>query len=163
MFSAHSRRGGPKQTGTALAQTKRKKPTIRKKATVVKPVAKPAVKLYTVDNGTVFRVRINDLLSSKTAKVGDTFRTTLTEPVYSNAGVVVMPVGTIVNGRVDTVTPAKKGGNPGQIAVSFVSVRLPDGSTRAINGSHTELSTKDAKSDKESRRTCRICGRTYRQ
>ncbi len=133
---------------STLAQTK-KKPTIRRKAPVVKPTVKPTVKLYTVDSGTVFRVRMNDLLSSKTAKVGDTFRTTLTEPVYSNTGIVVMPVGSIVTGKVDTVVAAKKGGNPGQIGVSFVSVKLPDGSTRAINGSLTELNTKDAKSDNE--------------
>ncbi len=135
--------------GSALSQTK-KKPTIRRKTTTVKTAPKPAVKLYTVGSGTVFRVRMNDLLSSKTAKVGDTFRTTLTEPAYSSTGVVVMPVGTLVTGKVDRVVPAKKGGNPGQIAVSFVSVKLPDGSTRAINGSLTELNTKQAKSDNES-------------
>lgn len=135
--------------GSAFGQTK-KKPTIRRKAPVTKPAVKPAVKLYTVETGTVFRVRMNDLLSSKTAKVGDTFRTTLTEPGYSGTGVVVMPVGTIITGKVDSVTPAKKGGNPGQISVSFVSMKLPDGSTRAMNGSLTELNTKDAKSDNES-------------
>ncbi len=136
-------------TASVSAQTK-KKPVIRRKAPVVKKTVKPAVKLYSVESGTVFRVRMNDLLSSKTAKVGDTFRTTLTEPAYSGTGVVVMPVGTIITGKVDSVTPAKKGGNPGQIAVSFIAVKLPDGSTRAINGSLTELSTKDAKSDNES-------------
>ncbi len=135
--------------GDAFSQTK-KKPTIRRKTTTVKPAPKPQVKLYTVASGTVFRVRMNDLLSSKTAKVGDTFRTTLTEPAYSSTGVVVMPVGTLITGKVDSVVPAKKGGNPGQIAVSFISVKLPDGLTRAINGSLTELNTKQAKSDNES-------------
>lgn len=135
--------------GAASAQTK-KKPVLKKKTTVTKPAPKPAVKLYAVDAGTVFRVRMNDLLSSKTAKAGDTFRTTLTEPAYSSTGIVVMPVGTIITGKVDSVTPAKKGGDPGQISVSFISVKLPDGSTRTINGSLTELNTKDAKSDNES-------------
>lgn len=132
----------------SFAQT-RKKPVIRKRPATTKP-ATPTVKLYRVGTGTVMRVRMSDTISSKTAKVGDTFRTTLTEAVRSDSGVLVMPEGTIVTGRIDTVVKAKKGGDPGQIGVSFVSVRLPNGSTRAINGSLTDLNTKDAKSDNES-------------
>src|SRR5215213_4291730 len=130
-----------------LAQ--RKKPVIRKKTTVRKTV-KPPVKLYTVSTGTTFRVRMNNSISSKTARVGDTFTTTVTEPVYSNTGQVVIPTGSTVTGRVDSVIPAKKGGDPGQIGVRFTSVRLPSGSSRSINGSLTDLDSKSAKSDNES-------------
>src|SRR5215213_3015465 len=105
-----------------LAQ--RRKPVIRKKTTVRKTVVKPTVKLYTVSSGTTFRVRMNNTISSKTARVGDTFSTTVTEPVYSNTGEVVIPTGSTVTGRVDSVVAAKKGGNPGQIGVSFTSVRV---------------------------------------
>lgn len=135
----------------ASAQT-RKKPVIKKSTTVKKttPVAKPVVRVYTVDTGTVFRVRMNGTISSKTAKVGDKFTANVTEPIYSNGGVVVMPTGSVVTGRVDTVVAAKKGGEPGQIGVSFVSVKLPSGATRAINGSLTDLDSKNAKSDNES-------------
>jgi hypothetical protein len=136
--------------GAADVLAQRRKPVIRKKTTVRKTVKKPAVKLYTVSTGTVFRVRMNNNISSKTAKVGDRFTTTVTEPVYSSTGVVVIPTGSTVTGRVDSVIPAKKGGNPGQIGVSFTSVKLPTGSTRSINGSLTDLNTKDAKSDSES-------------
>jgi hypothetical protein len=93
---------------------------------------------------------MNNNISSKTAKVGDTFETTVTEPIYSNAGVVVAPVGSIIKGRIDSVVPAAKGGKPGQIGVSFISLKLPNGITRAINGSLTDLDEKDAKSDNES-------------
>jgi hypothetical protein len=136
--------------GAADSMAQRKKPVIRKKTTVKKTVVRPTVKLYTVSTGTTFRVRMNNTLSSKTARVGDTFTTTVTEPVYSNTGQVVIPTGSTVTGRVDSVVPAKKGGNPGQIGVSFKSVRLPSGSTRAINGSLTDLDSKSAKSDNES-------------
>ncbi|HEY0428887.1 MAG TPA: hypothetical protein VGC76_13985 [Pyrinomonadaceae bacterium] len=135
----------------ALAQ-RRKKPVIRKKTTVVKRttvVKKPVVSLYTVQKGEVFRVRMNETLSSKTARVGDRFTTTVTEPVYSSTGVIVIPTGSKVTGRVDAVTPAKKGGDPGTIGVSFISVQLPNGAVRAINGSLTDLDTKKAKSDNE--------------
>lgn len=135
--------------GASETMAQKKKPVIRKKTTV-KRVVKPTVKLYTVSTGTTFRVRMNDNISSKTAKVGDRFTTTVTEPVYSSTGVVVIPTGSTVTGRVDSVLAAKKGGNPGQIGVSFISVKLPTGSTRSINGSLTDLNTKDGKSDNES-------------
>jgi hypothetical protein len=135
--------------GASDVLAQRKKPVIRKKTTVRKTV-KPTVKLYTVSTGTTFRVRMNNSISSKTARVGDTFTTTVTEPVYSNTGQVVIPTGSVVTGRVDSVIPAKKGGDPGQIGVRFTSVRLPTGSTRSINGSLTDLDSKTAKSDSES-------------
>jgi hypothetical protein len=135
--------------GATETMAQKKKPVLRKKTTV-KKVVKPTVKLHTVSTGTTFRVRMNNNISSKTARVGDKFTTTVTEPVYSSTGVVVIPTGSTVTGRVDSVIPAKKGGNPGQIGVTFISVRLPSGSTRSINGSLTDLNTKDAKSDNES-------------
>ena len=136
--------------GAADVLAQRKKPVIRKKTTVRKTVVRPAANLYTVSSGTTFRVRMNNTISSKTARVGDTFSTTVTEPVYSSTGQVVIPTGSTVTGRVDSVTAAKKGGDPGQIAVRFTSVRLPSGKTRAINGSLTDLDSKSAKSDNES-------------
>ncbi len=136
--------------GASETLAQKKKPVIRKKTTVRKTVVRPTVKLYTVSSGTTFRVRMNNGISSKTARVGDTFTTTVTEPVYSNTGEVVIPTGSTVTGRVDSVLAAKKGGNPGQIGVTFTSVRVPTGRTRAINGSLTDLDSKSAKSDNES-------------
>jgi hypothetical protein len=136
--------------GASETMAQRKKPVIRKKTTVRKTVVRPTARLYTVSTGTTFRVRMNNSISSKTARVGDTFTTTVTEPVYSSTGVVVIPTGSTVTGRVDSVLAAKKGGDPGQIGVRFTSVRLPTGSSRAINGSLTDLDSKSAKSDNES-------------
>ncbi|MBA2335036.1 MAG: hypothetical protein H0V90_08875 [Blastocatellia bacterium] len=131
------------------AQTRRR-PVIRKstvRKVPVRRVAAPA--LYTVSSGKRFRVRMNDTLSSKTARVGERFTGTITEPVYSNTGVVVIPSGSEIIGRVNSVRPAAKGGKPGQIDASFVQVKLPNGRTRAINGSLTDLYSDDAKSDSE--------------
>lgn len=126
----------------------KRKPVLRKPAPkpVVKPVAEP---VYAVESGTVLRVRMNSTITSKSAIVGSTFTTTVTEPVYSTTGVIVVPTGSIVTGRVDSVTPAAKGGKPGTIDVSFTQVRLPNGKLRAINGSLTDLDSKSAKSDNE--------------
>ncbi|MBL8123437.1 MAG: hypothetical protein KIT61_01805 [Pyrinomonadaceae bacterium] len=127
------------------AQTK-KKPVIRKRTIVKRP---PAPKLYTVAAGKRIRVRLNDELSSKTAKVGDRFTVTVREPVYSTTGAVVIPEGSEITGRVDAVTKAQKKGKPGTLDVSFIQVELPNGTKRAISGSLTELNADDAKSDNE--------------
>lgn len=105
--------------------------------------------LYTVESGSIIRVRMNETLSSKEARTGDTFTTNVTEPVYSNNGVVVIPTGSTIVGRVDSVSKAKKGGDPGTIDVSFTQVKLPNGTNRVINGSLTSLDSKSAKSDNE--------------
>ena len=112
--------------------------------------AGPGAAVHGARNGENIRVRMNGTISSKTATVGQRFNTTVTEPVYSSTGVVVVPVGSTIIGRVDSVQPAVKGGKPGQISVSFVQIRLPNGRTRAINGSLTDLDTDKARSDNES-------------
>ncbi len=131
-------------TFDAQAQTKRR-PVIRKA-----PVRKaPSQNLFVVEKGKKFRVRMESTISSKTAKAGDQFTATVTEPVYSTNGAVVIPASSEVVGRVDSSKPAEKGGKPGQIDVSFIKVKLPNGKTHAINGSLTDLDSDDAKSDSE--------------
>lgn len=132
--------------GSAMAQVK-KKPVLKKKPVVI--VKKPVIKYYSVPAGETLRVRMDQTLSSKTARVGDTFTTTTIDPVYSSTGVIVIPAGSKVAGRVDQVVAAAKGGKPGTIDVTFVEVRLPNGSKKLINGSLTDLDTKKAKSDSE--------------
>lgn len=134
---------------TALpAFSQAKKPVLTRKP-VAKKKAVYKVPVYSVETGTTMRSRMNETLSSKTAKVGNTFTATITEPVYSTNGVVVIPVGSKVTGRVDSVKPAAKSGKPGEIGVSFTQVRLPNGKVRAINGSLTDLEGKTS-SDNES-------------
>ena len=130
--------------GAASAQ---RKPVLRRKTVVKKVYVKP-VPVFTVASGTVLRARMNQTLSSKTARVGSTFNVTVTEPVYSTNGVVVIPTGSTLVGRVNSVRAAANGGKPGEIDASFISVRLPNGRSRAINGSLTEL-TGNTSSDNE--------------
>jgi hypothetical protein len=138
-------------TVDSFSQTKktttRKKPALKK--TTKKTAVKPAVKLYTVEQGQVIRIRMNGTISSKTSRVGDTFSTTVTEPVYSNTGVIVLPVGSSVTGKITALTPAAKGGKPGSIDVDFIEVKTPIGTRYAINGDLTELDSKTAKSNNE--------------
>jgi hypothetical protein len=128
----------------ASAQTKRR-PVVRRAA--VKRA--PAPKLFSVAAGKRVRVRMNQELTSKTAKVGDRFTVTVTEPVYATGGSVVIPVGSEIVGRVDSVTKAANKGKPGALDVSFIRVDLPNGTKRVMSGSLTELNADDAKSDEE--------------
>lgn len=130
----------------ASAQTKKRRPVIRKASTVKRA---PAPRLYTVATGKRIRVRMNEELTSKTARVGDRFTVTVREPVYSTTGAVVIPEGSEIVGRVDSVTRAANKGKPGALDVSFVRVDLPNGTKRVISGSLTELNADDAKSDNE--------------
>lgn len=134
--------------GSADTFAQTRKPVLKKRP-VAKKSVRPAIPVYTVASGTTLRVRMNTTITSKTARVGDTFSATVTEPVYSTTGVVVIPTGSTVVGRVDSVTAAAKGGKVGTIDASFTSVRLPNGRLRAINGSLADLDSKSAKSDNE--------------
>ncbi len=138
--------------GFAQKKTTKKKPVLKPKTTTTaKKPAPPAPqpKTYEVKAGAKFRARINEELSSKTSKIGDTFTVTVVDPVYAEGGELVIPNGSIINGKVTEVTPAKKGGEPGTIDVEFVSVKLPNKKTFTINGSLTDLSEDSAKSDDE--------------
>ncbi|MDT7543055.1 MAG: hypothetical protein QOE33_2959 [Acidobacteriota bacterium] len=94
------------------------------------------------------RVRLNNELTSSTARVGDTFSTNTTEPVYAE-GVEVVPVGSKVWGRVSSVTRAGRR-TPGNISVRFTSIQLPNNARYPISGSLTTMQTDQVKSDNES-------------
>ena len=122
------------------SETWAQRPTLHRRTTHRRVVPrKPAEPLFSVPTGTIFRTRMNQTISSRTARVGDTFTATVTEPVYSSNGVVVVPVGSTLTGRVNMVRMADKGGKPGQIDASFTRLRLPNGRSHFINGSLTDV------------------------
>ena len=115
-----------------FAQTKKKRPIY-----------------YSVDANQVMRVRLNDELNSEKARIGDTFTSTLVDPVYSKNGVLIAPQGSTVGGRVINVQRAQKKGKPATLDVQFTSLTLPNGRQRAINGSLTDLESSTGTSDNE--------------
>lgn len=120
----------------SFSQTKKKRTT-------------PAVKYYTVPANQVMRVRLEDELDSEKARVGDTFTSTLVDPVYSKTGLLLAPQGSTVTGKVTYVQRAQKKGKPAEMNVQFTSLRLPNGYHRALNGSLTDLDSEKGKSDNE--------------
>jgi hypothetical protein len=133
----------------SLAQTRRK-PSLRRRAPVrrvVKPVV-PAPVYYNIHSGQIIRVRMNQTITSETARVGDQFTTTVMVPVYAS-GVELIPAGSEVIGRVVSVTRASRKSKAGSIGVHFVSLRLPTGIARAINGDLTDVTTSNVNADNE--------------
>lgn len=108
----------------------------------------PRVVYFTVPADTVIRVRMDTELNSKTARVGDRFSSTVSEPVYGRNGVTVIPVGSKIWGRVSSVKRAGRR-SPGQITAGFYQVELPSARTYAINGSLTSLQADDVNADNE--------------
>jgi hypothetical protein len=134
--------------GFAQKKTTKKRPTLKPKTTKTATTKTPAPKTYELKAGAKFRARMNEEISSKTSKVGDVFTVTVVDPMYADGGELVIPSGSIINGKVMQVTPAKRGGEVGVIDVEFVSVKLPNKKTHTINGTLTDLSA-EAKSDDE--------------
>ena len=112
--------------------------------------SKPKRTFYSVPANSTMHVRLNQDLGSEKARIGDTFTSTLVDPVYSSNGVVLAPQGSIVTGTVTHVQRAQKNGKPATMDVQFISLKLPNGYVRQINGSLTELnSSSGSSSDNE--------------
>jgi hypothetical protein len=130
----------------ASAQRRRPRRPVRRAAAT--RTVTPPVRYYTLGADQTIRVRMDNELNSKTARVGDRFSTTSTDPVYVS-GVEVIPAGSKVWGRVSSVKRAQRR-SPGTISVNFYSVELPNGVKHTISGSLSSLQADDVNADNES-------------
>ncbi|HXU07653.1 MAG TPA: peptidoglycan-binding protein, partial [Blastocatellia bacterium] len=91
---------------------------------------------WNIPPDTVISVQINGTLTSRTARVGDKFTAAVTVPVYVN-GKTVIPAGSVIEGRVTQVTPAKRMNRSGTIGVDFDDIVFPNGATVQLVGNLT--------------------------
>lgn len=89
--------------------------------------------IYQLPVGTIFQVQMDNGINSKVSSVNDTFTTTIVEPV-SVRGTVVVPIGTIIEGKVTKVKRAGIGNKNGSLQVSFETLTFADGEKREIKG-----------------------------
>ncbi len=89
--------------------------------------------IYQLQAGTIIRLQMDNEINSKVASVNDTFTTTLAVPVKVQE-TVVLPIGTVIEGRVTKVKRASYGGKGGNLEVSFQTLRLLNGGKREIEG-----------------------------
>ncbi len=133
----------------AFSQTRRTRRRSPRLGRYTRPVQQPSGPIYrTINTGQKFRVRMNEQLSSETARVGDRFTTTVVDPVYAG-GVEVVPAGSIIGGRVTEVKRAERRSKAGILGVSFVSLQLPTGLTRSLSGSLSDMSEERVSYDNE--------------
>ncbi|MDQ3667604.1 MAG: hypothetical protein M3410_13725 [Acidobacteriota bacterium] len=130
----------------ALGQSKRRPGLRRSTRAVVRKT--PPVTYYTLNSGQVIRVRMNQNITSETARIGDRFTTTVVDPVYAR-GLEVIPAGSSIVGQVRNVKRASRQSKAGTIEVHFVSLRLPTGIARTINGDLTEVTSESVSADNE--------------
>jgi hypothetical protein len=132
----------------ALGQTRRK-PRLRRRVPVrqvVKQIPPPIY--YNVNAGQIIRVRMNQTITSETARVGDRFSTTAVDPVYAG-GVEVIPASSQIIGQVTSVNRASRQSKAGTIGVHFISLQLPSGITRPLNGDLTDVNADNVIADNE--------------
>ena len=89
--------------------------------------------IYQLESGTKIRLKMETEINSKVFSVNDTFITKIAKPVVVRE-TIVLPVGTIIEGRVVKVEPSAIGGQSGKIEVVFESMRFADGGKRVIEG-----------------------------
>ena len=132
--------------GSVLPAEGQKRRRTRRRARVTRPAV--VVPTYVVAANTTIRVRMNEKISSKDAKVGDQFTTTVVDPVYVG-GVEVIPAASIITGSVTSVKRAARKSKPGTLGVGFISCRTPQDRVYLINGSLTSLDETEVNTDNE--------------
>jgi glycine zipper 2TM protein len=86
------------------------------------PPAAPA--MARLSAGTTMDIAATDTISSRTAKVGDTFTARVVADVKNGSGQVVIPAGSVVNGKITDVKPAPNPRTPGTLTLSVASVTV---------------------------------------
>ena len=84
-----------------------------------------------LDTGTDIQVRLEQPLSSRTARMEDRFEATVVRPVRSGSR-VVLPSGTRVRGIVQAAEPAERPAKAGRLDLAFDTLTLPGGSRMDI-------------------------------
>ena len=124
-----------RQTNPPAAQP----PAVRPPA-VRPPPPPPRPATRTLASGAKFDIAATDTISSRTAKVGDSFTARVVEDVKNAAGQVVIPAGAQVNGKITEVKPAPNPRTPGTLTLDVASVTV-GGKTYAIDAHVDSIET----------------------
>lgn len=95
--------------------------------------------MVSIPAGTELTLALDNALSSETSVAGDNFTATVVDSIVVD-GRNVIPEGSRIEGKITDATPAKRGAGEATLAMSFNSLRLPDGYRTNIVGSFQEVS-----------------------
>lgn len=104
------------------------------------PAPPPAPRMSRLGVGTKMDMAANDTISSRTAKVGDTFTAHIVEDVHDANGKVVIPAGSLVNAKITDVKPAPNPSTPGTLTVAITSVTVR-GTSYAVDAAVDSIET----------------------
>lgn len=117
---------------------------------LLKPVTDPDANIVTsvpdvpgqVNEGTPLRARLQNPLSTQTTQVGDTFLAELVQPVTQH-GVVLIPVGSQIKGRISAVHGGKRLTGRASIRLQPDFITFPDGTAHRIHAQLIDLDNFD--------------------
>ena len=89
--------------------------------------------IYKLEAGTKIQVQMDTEINSAVSGVNDTFTTKLSEPLKVRE-TIVLPVGTVIEGRITKAERAANGGKGGILSVRFETIRFENGEKREIEG-----------------------------
>lgn len=89
--------------------------------------------IYQLPAGTKIRVRMDNEINSKVSSENDTFIVKISEPLKVRES-VVLPIGTIIEGRVTKAKRAAFGKENGALEVIFETLQSSDGTRLRIEG-----------------------------
>jgi hypothetical protein len=89
--------------------------------------------IYRIPVGTRIRLRMEGAISSKFSTANDTFLARVAVPVVIR-DVTVLPVGTLVEGRITEASPAGLGSRNGQMDFRMETLKFSDEVNRSIDG-----------------------------
>lgn len=116
-------------------------PVTRPPAQRTNPPAPPKPPaLARLSAGTKMDIAATDTISSRTAKTGDAFSARVVEDVRNAAGRVVIPAGSLVNGKITDVKPSPNPSTPGTLTLSVASITVR-GTSYPIEASVDSLET----------------------
>ena len=117
---------------------------------LLKPSSDPDANIVTsvpdvpgqVNEATALRARLQNPLSTESTRVGDTFLAELVQPVTQH-GVVLIPVGSQIRGRVSAVHGGRRFTGRASIRLQPDFITFPDGTSRSIHAQLIDLDNFD--------------------
>jgi len=108
--------------------------------------------LEQVSEGTEINATLDTPLSTKTSKAGDRFTATVSDPVGSNSGAVVIPSGSRVEGEIAEEDEGKTLAalrDKGKLSLRFRDVVLPNGQALPLTGTLISVHDTSGKNTKK--------------
>lgn len=92
---------------------------------------------------TILTLQLETKLDSRSSRPADRFRSRLIEAISDASGRELIPQGVIVEGYIESVTPAQLRRRSGIIAVRFDTLHMPDGRALPLEGTLTAADPKE--------------------